>query len=72
MKAEDLKMVVKEKYSEIANQSKLMNQSSCCESTCGCNDATYTIFSDDYTKLKVIIPMLIWDWAVVYQLNLPK
>jgi arsenite methyltransferase len=50
--AEDLKLVVKEKYSEIATQSKLQNQSSCCGSTCGCNDSTYTIFSDDYSKLE--------------------
>ena len=52
MKAEDLKLVVKEKYSEIATQSKLQNQSSCCGSTCGCNDSTYTVFSDDYSKLE--------------------
>ena len=52
MKAEDLKLVVKEKYSEIATQSKEQNQSSCCGSTCGCNDSTYTVFSDDYSKLE--------------------
>ena len=52
MKAEDLKMVVKEKYSEIANQNKDQNQSSCCGSTCGCGDSTYTVFSDDYSKLE--------------------
>ena len=52
MKAEDLKVIVKEKYSEIATQSKLQNQSSCCGSTCGCNDSTYTVFSDDYSQLE--------------------
>jgi SAM-dependent methyltransferase len=52
MNAEDLKLVVKEKYGEIATQSKLQNQSSCCGSTCGCNDSTYTVFSDDYSKLE--------------------
>ena len=52
MKAEDLKLVVKEKYSEIATQSKEQNQSSCCGSTCGCGDSTYTVFSDDYSKLE--------------------
>ena len=30
MKAEDLKLIVKEKYSEIANQSKGQNAASCC------------------------------------------
>jgi SAM-dependent methyltransferase len=52
MKAEDLKLVVKEKYGEIAMQSKLQNQSSCCGSTGCCDNMDYTIFSDDYTKLE--------------------
>lgn len=52
MKAEDLKLIVKEKYGEIASQSKELNQSSCCGSTCGCGDSTYTIMSDDYSKLE--------------------
>ncbi|MEI6679200.1 MAG: hypothetical protein WCL21_11375 [Mariniphaga sp.] len=49
MKAEDLKLVVQEKYGEIASQSKLTNKSSCCGSTSCCGDMDYTIFSDDYT-----------------------
>jgi ubiquinone/menaquinone biosynthesis C-methylase UbiE len=52
MKAEDLKMVVKEKYAEIAMQDKAQNQSSCCGSGCGCGDTSYTIFSDDYSTLQ--------------------
>lgn len=52
MKAEDLKMVVQEKYAEIANQDKTQNQSSCCGSGCGCGDSGYTIFSDDYSTLQ--------------------
>jgi len=52
MKAEDLKLVVQEKYGDIAGQSKLQNQSSCCGSTGCCGDMDYTIFSDDYSKLK--------------------
>lgn len=52
MKAEDLKLIVKEKYSEIANQSKTQNQSSCCGSTSCCGEGTYTIFSDDYSNLE--------------------
>lgn len=51
MKAEDLKLIVKEKYGEIASQSKLQNQSSCCGSTGCCDNVDYTIFSDDYTRL---------------------
>lgn len=49
MKAEDLKLLVKEKYGEIATKS---GESSCCGSSCGCGDSTYTIMSDDYTQLK--------------------
>lgn len=45
MKAEDLKLIVKEKYGEIAQ-----NKSSCCGSSC-CG-TTYTVFSDDYSKLE--------------------
>ena len=46
-----LKELVKEKYSEIANQSKETNASSCCGATgCGSNDV-YNIMADDYSKL---------------------
>ena len=46
-----LKELVKEKYSEIANQSKETNASSCCGATgCGSNDV-YSIMADDYSKL---------------------
>jgi arsenite methyltransferase len=49
----ELKELVKEKYSQIANQSLQQNLSSCCGATssCGTDDA-YTIMSDDYTKLE--------------------
>lgn len=49
MKPEELKLIVQEKYGEIAKQSKEQNQSSCCGSTCGCGDVDYTVFSDDYS-----------------------
>ncbi|GET22403.1 arsenite methyltransferase [Prolixibacter denitrificans] len=52
VKPEDLKLLVQEKYGEIASQSKEVNQSSCCGGTSCCGDSTYTIFSDDYTMLK--------------------
>ena len=46
-----LKELVKEKYSEIASQSKETNASSCCGATgCGSNDV-YNIMADDYSKL---------------------
>lgn len=49
--SEKLKQLVKEKYSEIAAQSKDQNQSSCCGSGC-CSTEVYNIMSDDYTKLE--------------------
>jgi len=51
MKAEDLKFVVKEKYGEIAKQSKIQNETSCC-GVGGCGSVDYTIFSENYNKLK--------------------
>jgi SAM-dependent methyltransferase len=52
MKPEELKVVVQEKYAQIASQSKEQNQSSCCGSTSCCDKSNYTIFSDDYSNLK--------------------
>lgn len=47
--AEELKKVVREKYSEIASQDKASNATSCCgATTCG----TYTIMSDSYDNLE--------------------
>jgi len=49
---ENAKEIVKEKYSEIAHQSKGQNESSCCGST-GCGSGVdYTIFSESYDKLE--------------------
>lgn len=52
MKAEDLKLIVQEKYAEIAEQSKIQNQSSCCGTGGCCDNMDYTIFSEDYTQTK--------------------
>lgn len=52
MNNEQLKTVVKEKYSEIANQSKQANETSCCGSTGCCGDVDCTIFSENYDKLE--------------------
>ena len=48
---QELKELVKEKYGEIALQSKEQNETSCCGSTCGCNTSDYAIMAEDYTKL---------------------
>jgi ubiquinone/menaquinone biosynthesis C-methylase UbiE len=52
MKAEELKLVVKEKYGLIANQSKEQNESSCCGASSCCSTVDYTIFSEKYDKLE--------------------
>lgn len=46
-----IKEMVKQKYSEIASQSKENNASSCCGSG-GCSTEVYTIMSDDYQQLE--------------------
>ena len=50
-KNESLKELVKEKYSEIALQSKQENETSCCGAG-SCGPGTYTIMSEDYSNLK--------------------
>lgn len=47
-----IKELVKEKYSAIAEQSHTQNAASCCGATACCGDGTYTIMADDYTKLE--------------------
>lgn len=47
----DIKEIVKEKYSQIAQQSKKENETSCCGAG-GCCDVDYTIFSENYEKLE--------------------
>src|SRR3954464_5117837 len=48
---EQVKELVRQKYSEIALQDKETNQSSCCGSGC-CSTEVYNIMSDDYTALE--------------------
>ena len=48
---EQLKALVKEKYTEIALQDKETNQSSCCGAG-GCSTEVYNIMTDDYTTLE--------------------
>src|SRR5438270_10338477 len=48
---EQVKELVRQKYSEIALQDKETNQSSCCGSGC-CSTEIYNIMEDDYTELE--------------------
>ena len=48
---EQLKEIVREKYSLIAAQSKGQNETSCCGAT-GCSTVDYTVMADDYTALQ--------------------
>lgn len=48
---EQVKDLVRQKYSEIALQDKETNQSSCCGAGC-CSTEVYNIMSDDYTQLE--------------------
>lgn len=50
--SEQLKQLVKEKYSQIADQSKEQNESSCCGAGCGCNTLDTAIMAEDYTTLE--------------------
>jgi len=50
-KDKELKELVRQKYSEIALQSKADNQASCCGSSC-CSTEVYHIMSEDYTLLE--------------------
>lgn len=48
---EQIKEMVRKKYSEIALQDKDINESSCCGSG-GCSTEVYNIMTDDYTNLQ--------------------
>ncbi len=45
---EKLKAYIQKKYSEIAQQSKEENETSCCGATSSCGEPDYTVFSDSY------------------------
>ncbi|MBL7871273.1 MAG: arsenite methyltransferase [Cyclobacteriaceae bacterium] len=50
--SEELKHLVKEKYAEIATQTKQQNETSCCGSGCGCATIDEALMAEDYTKLQ--------------------
>lgn len=50
--SENIKEMVRQKYSEIALQDKETNSSSCCGATNSCSTEVYNIMSEDYDELK--------------------
>lgn len=48
---ENIKNTVKEKYSQIAMQPKMQNETSCCGAGSSCCGTDYTIFSENYSAL---------------------
>lgn len=54
--SEQLKAIVRDKYSQIAEQSKETNASSCCGATCGCSTVDLAVMADDYTHLEGYVP----------------
>ena len=53
MKSEsEIKNLVKEKYSSIADQPKSQNSGSCCGATACCGDELVTLMADEYASLK--------------------
>lgn len=53
MKAEDLKLIVKEKYGKIAKENQGDFKSSCCGTSSCCSDSEFiSMIGDDYSKLE--------------------
>ncbi len=52
MKSNDLKLVVKEKYGEIAKNSQIKTQSSCCGSPCCDGGLEFSMIGDEYTNIE--------------------
>ena len=48
----NVKEIVKQKYDQIAHQSKQKNQSTCCGGTDCCGETDYAVFNDDYTRVQ--------------------
>lgn len=48
---EELKSIVREKYGQIAEQSREKNQSSCCGGSSCCGDVDYSVMADDYSSI---------------------
>lgn len=56
MKAEELKLIVKEKYGSIASQSNLLKQQGCCVSPDCCGEPEFSMIGDEYTQVAGYFP----------------
>lgn len=52
MKADDLKLIVKEKYGEIASHSNLMKESSCCGDSGCCGELEFSMIGEEYKNVE--------------------
>lgn len=52
MKTTDLKLIVQEKYGQIAKNSTSQNKSSCCGTSGCCGELEFSMIGDDYTNLE--------------------
>ena len=52
MNAKDLKLIVQEKYGEIAKQSLIQGQSSCCGTSGCCGESEFSMIGDEYKNVK--------------------
>jgi len=56
MDASQLKLIVKDKYSEIANSHSTKKGNSCCGASCCCSTTDYAVFNESYDKSEGYIP----------------
>src|SRR5574344_2071384 len=52
MKPEELKLIVQEKYGQIAQQSNKQGQSSCCGSSGCCGELEFSMIGDEYQNIE--------------------
>lgn len=52
MKAKDLKLIVQEKYGQIAQKSPVQGKPSCCGTSGCCGELEFSMIGDDYSKLE--------------------
>jgi len=52
MKASDLKLIVQEKYGQIAQNNTTQNKSSCCSTSGCCGESEYSMIGDDYINME--------------------
>lgn len=52
MNAKDLKLIVQEKYGEIAKQSLIQGQSSCCGTSGCCGESEFSMIGDEYKNVQ--------------------